>query len=78
MSARVREACEDDLDAVIEMTAANRRLLAGEALLPSRLGHADARGDVAAIVVVDEPDRELPAILDGLDARHPVDLYGWP
>jgi hypothetical protein len=48
------------------------------ALLQQMLRLARARGDAGAIVVVDEPDRELAAILDALDARHPVDLYRWP
>ena len=49
-----------------------------EGLLLQMLRVARARGDAAAIVVVDEPDRELAAILDAFDARHPVDLYRWP
>jgi hypothetical protein len=48
------------------------------ALLHQMLRLALARGDVGAIVVVDQADLELAAIADSLGARHPVDVYRWP
>lgn len=60
--------------AVIDRVVAGDR----ESALIQGLNFASARGDVGAILVIEEQDAELNGIADRLGFRHPVDVFKWP